>query len=164
MPHRVFSDREESCFDALRRECREHGRSIARPRSVVEGQHNLAHFQEIMRLEMLEAEAGSAGGIYFHDAGQSKRVRIPRAGRTQRARGDILFGQLSGQGGAGGSGKRNRRHRCRAILGFGRRGDRARNYGGRHHVGLGDFRPCNLPRWLLTSQRPAGAIAHHSRG
>src|SRR5947209_3169000 len=80
MPARVFPDREESRLDALSGECREHGRSIARPRAVVERQHDLPRFQEIMRLEMLEAESGSAGGIYLHDARQTKRVRIARAG------------------------------------------------------------------------------------
>ena len=65
------------------REGLEDRRSVARPRAVVEGQHHLVFAQEIVGLELLEAEAGPVGGIDLHHAGDAERIRIP-AGQTRR--------------------------------------------------------------------------------
>ena len=50
-------------------------RRIARPRTVVEGQHDFLVAQEVVGLEMLEAEARAAGGVDLHHARDAERVR-----------------------------------------------------------------------------------------
>jgi len=57
------ADRKEDRLGALRGQRRQHLRRVARPGPVVEGEHHLAGLQEIVLLEVLEAEAGTAGGV-----------------------------------------------------------------------------------------------------
>ena len=59
------ADREEDRLGAMRGERGEHCRGVLGPRAVIEGEHDLAFAQEIMALEVLEAEAGAAGGVDF---------------------------------------------------------------------------------------------------
>src|ERR1700730_17420113 len=54
------TDREEDRLGAVCRQCREHCLGILRPGTVVEGEHHLALPQEIVSLEVLEAETRSA--------------------------------------------------------------------------------------------------------
>src|SRR5262249_49812548 len=61
----VQADREEDRLGAVRGERGEHCRGVLRPGAVVEGEHHLAFAQEVVGLEMLEAEAGAAGGVDF---------------------------------------------------------------------------------------------------
>jgi hypothetical protein len=51
MPAHMLADRKKCRLQALRRQRRQHGRRIAGPWAVVEGQHDLARFQEIVGLE-----------------------------------------------------------------------------------------------------------------
>jgi hypothetical protein len=41
---------------------------VARPWAIVEGQHDLARLQEVVSLEVLKAEAGSAQGVDLNHA------------------------------------------------------------------------------------------------
>ena len=79
--HRVLADREEDRLGAVGRQRGQYGRRVVRPRTVVEGQHHFAGTQEIVALEVLEAEARPAGGIDLDDAGEAKCIRIAGAGR-----------------------------------------------------------------------------------
>jgi hypothetical protein len=56
---------EEDRLRAVCGEGGEHCRGVLRPGAVVESEHHLAFAQEIMVLEMLETEAGPAGGVDF---------------------------------------------------------------------------------------------------
>ena len=76
MPAGMLADREEQRLGALVGQRLEHGRRVARPRAVVEGQHDFFVAQEVIGLEVLEAEAGAAGGVDLHHAGDAERVRI----------------------------------------------------------------------------------------
>src|SRR5437764_611580 len=58
LPHGMLADREEDRPGAVRRKCREHRRRMARPGPVIERQHDLSRLQEVMALEVLEAETG----------------------------------------------------------------------------------------------------------
>ena len=84
----VQADREEDRLGAVRLQRREHGRGVLRPGAVVEGQHDLAFAQEVVALEMLEAEAGAAGGVDLDDARHAECIGIARArrGRGRRRR------------------------------------------------------------------------------
>ena len=53
---------------------------VHRPRAVVEGQHHFLVAQEVELLEMLEAEAGAAGGVDLDGAADAERVRIVAGG------------------------------------------------------------------------------------
>ena len=75
----------------MRVERREHGRGVLRPGAVVEGQHDLAFAQEVVALEMLEAEARTAGGVDLHGPCDAQRIRV--AGHET--------GLAAGGGGAG---------------------------------------------------------------
>ena len=90
---RVLADREEHRRGAFVGQRLQHRRRVARPRAVVEGQHDFLVGQEIELLEMLEAETRSAGGVDFDHAADAERIGIG-AGRLLRN------GQR--QGGAGG--------------------------------------------------------------
>ena len=72
----VLADREEHGLGALVRQRLQHRRRIARPRTVVEGQHDFLVGEKIELLEMFEAEAGSAGGVDLDHAADAERVRI----------------------------------------------------------------------------------------
>ena len=94
MPAGVLADREEHRLGALIGQRFEHGRCMSRPRPVVERQHDFVVTQKVIRLEMLEAEAGAAGGVDLDDAGNSECIRIVafcccgcRLPRPQRAAG-----------------------------------------------------------------------------
>ncbi|MGY4381217.1 hypothetical protein ACVWZ3_008856 [Bradyrhizobium sp. i1.3.6] len=90
---RVLADREEKTLGAFIPERLQHRGRVDRPRTVVEGQHDLLVGEEVELLEMLEAEAGSAGGVDLDHAGNAQRVRIGtgrpllhRHGRSGRRR------------------------------------------------------------------------------
>ena len=72
----MLADREEHRLGALVGQRLEHALGVARPRAVVEGQHDFLVAQEVIGLEMLEAEAGAAGGVDLHHARDAERVRI----------------------------------------------------------------------------------------
>src|SRR5262249_51726516 len=63
MPAGVPTDLEEGCFQAFVGQRLENGLRVARPRTVVEGQDDFFITQEVILLEMLEAEAGTAGRV-----------------------------------------------------------------------------------------------------
>ena len=95
---RVLADHEERRLHALLGECRQHFWR-GRPGTVVEGQQHFVVAQEIVLLEMFEAEAGAAGGVDFDDAGDAQRVRIFALHGGGRRRGSL--GILGPGGGAG---------------------------------------------------------------
>ena len=66
-PDRMLADGEERRLHALVGQRLEHGRRIAEPRTVVEGEHHFAGPQEVILLEVLEAKTGATGGVDFHD-------------------------------------------------------------------------------------------------
>jgi hypothetical protein len=70
------ADREEDRLGAVRGERGEHRRGVLRPRSVVEGEHDLAFTQEVMAFEMLEPEAGAAGGVDFNHTRNPQGIGI----------------------------------------------------------------------------------------
>src|SRR5262249_61337180 len=71
MPGRMLADLEEGRFQAFVGQCLEHGWRVTRPRTVVEGQEDFLVAQEVILLEMLEAEARTASSIDLHDSGQA---------------------------------------------------------------------------------------------
>ena len=157
MPHGVLADGEEQGLGALIRECLEDRRGVAGPWAVVEGQHHLVFAQEIVGLELLEAEAGPAGGIDLHNAGDAERIRIP-AGWTRRS-GDIGTVERRECNGARGRLKRDRRRRRRLRLR--RRGDRMRSDCAGHQSRLGDLRRHGGRGWLPDRERPTKCKADH---
>ena len=62
MPSRVLADFEEGRFQTFVGQRLEHCRGTG-PRTVVEGQNDFLVVEEIVLLEMLEAESGAAGGV-----------------------------------------------------------------------------------------------------
>src|SRR5262245_44879680 len=70
------ADREEDRLGAVRGEGGEHRRGVLRPWAVVEGEHHLAFAQEVVALEVLESEAGPAGGVDFDHTRDSQGVGI----------------------------------------------------------------------------------------
>ena len=86
MPAGVLADREEHRLGALIGERLEHGRRVARPRAVIESEHDLVVAQEVISLEMLEAEARAAGGVNLHDARNAEGIRVVTFGRSGRWR------------------------------------------------------------------------------
>ena len=77
----VLADRKEDAVGAFVGERLQHGGRVHRPWAVVESQHDFLVAQEVKLLEMLEAEAGAAGGVDLDGAGDAERVGIV-AGRT----------------------------------------------------------------------------------
>src|SRR5437016_5978727 len=75
------ADREEERLGAMGGERGEHRWGVLRPGAVVEGEHYLAFAQEIMALEMLESEAGPAGGVDFDHARNPQGIGIAARGR-----------------------------------------------------------------------------------
>src|SRR5581483_8432827 len=71
----VLADREERRLHTLVGQRLEHRRG-GRPRAIVEGQNHLVVAQEVVLLEVLEAEAGTAGGVDLDRAGDAQRVGI----------------------------------------------------------------------------------------
>ena len=76
----MLADREEDRPRAVRRERGEDRHRALRPRAVVEGEHDFAGAQEVMLLEVLEAETGTAGGVDLDRARDAERIRIAGAG------------------------------------------------------------------------------------
>src|SRR5262249_60004837 len=70
MPGCVLADLEEGRLEAFVGKYLEHGGRVAWPGTVVEGQDDFLVAQEVILLEMLEAEAGTAGGIDLDDPGE----------------------------------------------------------------------------------------------
>src|SRR5262245_21304767 len=83
----VQADREEDRLGAMRGERGEHRRGVLRPGAVVEGEHYLAFAQEIMALEVLEAEAGAAGGVDLDHPRDPQGIGIAARGPSQ-----LIFG------------------------------------------------------------------------
>ena len=81
---RVLADDEECRLHALLGQCRQNLRRC-RPRAVVEGEQNLLVTQEVVLLEMLEAETGTAGGVDLNSAGDPERVRVLALGAGSRS-------------------------------------------------------------------------------
>ncbi len=72
----MLADRKEHRLGALVRQRLEHRGGVARPRTVIEGQHDFLVGEKIELLEIFETEAGSAGGVDLDDAADAERVRI----------------------------------------------------------------------------------------
>ena len=75
----------------------EHGGGVLGPRTVVEGQHDFAGAQEIVLLEMLEAEARPAGRVDLDDARKAHAARL------------VADADIGGRGGGAGVVGRGRR-------------------------------------------------------
>ena len=91
-----LADREEDRLGALGIERGEHGRRAVRQRAVVERQHDLFRIEEVVRLVVLEAEAGAAGGVDLDDARDAERIGIAGAVRLLgdgRGRAQLLLGK-----------------------------------------------------------------------
>ena len=99
----MLADLEERCLETIVGECPEHGGRVLGPRAVVEGQHHFAGAQEIVLLEMLEAEARPAGRVDLDDA------------RKAHATGLVADADVGGRG--GGSGVVGRGRRCERRAG-----------------------------------------------
>jgi hypothetical protein len=72
----VEADREKDGFGAVRRERGQDRRRVLWPRPIVESKHNLPFTQEVMRLEMLEAESGATCGVDLDDARYTECIGI----------------------------------------------------------------------------------------
>ena len=72
----VEADREKDGLGAVRGERGQDRRRVLWPRPVVESKHNLPFTQEVMRLEMLEAESGATRGVDLDDARYTECIRI----------------------------------------------------------------------------------------
>ena len=72
----MLADRKKERLRALIGQRFEYGRCMSRPRTVVEGQHDFVVAQKVISFEMLEAEAGPAGGVDLDDAGNSECIWI----------------------------------------------------------------------------------------
>src|SRR5260370_38387913 len=73
---RMQADREEDRLGAVRSKRGEHGRRVLRPGAVVKGGHHLAFAPEVVRLEVLETEAGTARAIDLQSSRHADSVRI----------------------------------------------------------------------------------------
>ncbi len=118
----VFADREEQRLGALVAQRLEHTLGIARPRTVVESQHDFFFAQEVVGLEVLEAETGAAGGVDLNHALDAEAVRIVAFGLCDGWRGGgggRCGGRRSsrGLGGLCPDGSARRRHRNRKSNG-----------------------------------------------
>src|SRR5262249_33656840 len=79
------------------------GGRIHRPRTIIECQHHLLVAEEVQLLEVLEAEAGTAGGIDRDDARDTKGIWIGAIGFERSGRRWWSLGcWWSGWGGRGG--------------------------------------------------------------
>ena len=80
MPSGVLADRKKYGLGALVCQRLEHRRRVSRPRTVIERQNDFLILEKVVGLEMLKAEAGSAGGVNFNDARHTERVWIVALG------------------------------------------------------------------------------------
>lgn len=76
----VFADREEDRLGAFVGKGLEDRRRVDRPWAVIKRQHHFLVAQEIELLEMLETEAGTAGGVDLHHARDADGVRVGAVG------------------------------------------------------------------------------------
>src|SRR4051812_1818079 len=83
----MLADGEECGLDALRPECAQHRRRVPRPGTVVKRENDFAIAQEVMLLEMLEAEARPACRVDLHHARNAERGRVAAPGLRGRLRG-----------------------------------------------------------------------------
>jgi len=122
----MLADREEQALGALIGECLQHRRGVDRPRTVVEGQHDLLVGQEIKLLVLLEAEARTAGRVDLDHARDAQCIRIGAIRLLNRSRCRCRRGGDSGRLGG------DRRGGLDVILGgeFGRRRQRIGGTGG----------------------------------
>ena len=141
-------------------------RRRGRPRAVVEGQHDFVVAQEVVLLEMLEAEARAAGGVDLDGAGHAERIRIvalaPRTSRRRRG----ASGRLGAAAGAvarpgrARSGQRRRRpaaapagggplSRSRSEDQQRRRNRQSKRCRTTHLQPPRNSRKMNQPRWLV---------------
>src|ERR1051325_10872979 len=89
VPASVLADWEEYRLGALISQRLEYCRRVARPRTIVEGEHDLVVLQKIVGLEMLKAETGAARGIDLNHTGNAEGVGI------------VALGCWGGRGGRG---------------------------------------------------------------
>jgi len=96
---------------------------IARPRTVVKGQHHLLVGEKVELLEMFEAESRPARGVDFHHAADAKRIgigargfRLQRSGSGSQSRGSQSGPRFDGR-------RRNGGRRNSGRSGRNRRGD-----------------------------------------
>ena len=94
---RVLADDEEGGLHALIGERLQHGRR-GRPRAVVEGEQHFVVAQEVVLLEMLEAEARTAGGVDLDRARNAERIRIVAFGRRTGCAGSAALRKSSAAG------------------------------------------------------------------
>src|SRR5208282_2676483 len=80
MRDRVLADLEECGFQTIISERLENRWSVFRPGAVVESQHDLLIAEEVVLLEMLEAESGAALRVDLYDAHQSHATRFVAGG------------------------------------------------------------------------------------
>src|SRR6187200_3361294 len=83
----MLADREERRLGAMVRQRGQHRRGVARPRAVVEREHDLIQYQEVVGLVLLEAEAGPTGGIDLDCACEAQRIGVSRTRTLRRRRG-----------------------------------------------------------------------------
>src|SRR5580704_1056697 len=83
----VLADREKRCFETVAGECGQHRGCVARPGTVIEGEHDLTGLQEIVLLEVLESKARAPRGVDLYCAGDAQCVRVARTGDRLRSRG-----------------------------------------------------------------------------
>ena len=106
----VLADREKHRLGAFVGQRLEHGGGVARPRTVVEGQHHFLVGEKVELLEMLEAETRAARGVDFNHAADAERIGIGANGFRRHRRNRRLVGNGGGGldirgcgGGLGGS-------------------------------------------------------------
>jgi len=75
------ADREEDRLGAVCGKRGEHGGRVLGPWTIVEGEHDLALAQEVVALEMLEAETGAAGGIDLNHPRDAQGIGVAARGR-----------------------------------------------------------------------------------
>ena len=93
MPRRVLADLEECRLQTFVGQRLEDGGRVRRPRTVVEGQNDLLVAEEVVLLEVLEAEARAAGGVDLDDARQTHAARfVAWRNVARRRRGLALSG------------------------------------------------------------------------
>ena len=76
MPSPMLADLEEGRFEAFACQRLDHGGGVAGPGPVVERQHDFLVAEEVILLEMLEAEAWTTRGVDLHDARQAHAARL----------------------------------------------------------------------------------------
>jgi hypothetical protein len=91
MPGGVLADLEEGRLQTFVGQRLEHGRRVPRPGTIVEGQDDFLVAEEVILLEMLKAEAGTADGIDLDDPREPHAAGLV-AGRNGSGGGLTLSG------------------------------------------------------------------------